>query len=83
MRATIDRSGRLVIPKVLRDAIGLPDGGEVEIDVADGAIRLEPPTVAKRIEHRDGRAVIVADEPVPVLTDDAMFAAIDAVRDRR
>lgn len=40
MRATIDKAGRLVIPKPLRDQLGLGPG-EVEV-VADGtALRVE------------------------------------------
>ncbi|MGI8652333.1 MAG: AbrB/MazE/SpoVT family DNA-binding domain-containing protein, partial [Geodermatophilaceae bacterium] len=31
MRTTIDRLGRLVIPKSIRDELGLAGGGEVDI----------------------------------------------------
>ncbi len=42
MRTTIDKAGRVVIPKSLRDEIGLAPG-PVEI-IRDGAcIRIEPP----------------------------------------
>lgn len=41
MKATIDAAGRLVIPKVLRDRLGLHQG-EVEVE-ADGAdLRVRP-----------------------------------------
>ena len=56
MRATIDKAGRLVIPKPLRDQVGLT-AGEVEL-VADGAaVRIEPVTGSEVVE-RDGRLVI-------------------------
>jgi AbrB family looped-hinge helix DNA binding protein len=56
MRATIDKAGRLVIPKPLRDAVGLVPG-EVEL-VHDGAgIRIEPVAGSGTIEVR-GRRVI-------------------------
>jgi AbrB family looped-hinge helix DNA binding protein len=42
MKATIDRAGRLVIPRSLRDRIGLAGGGEVEIELDGAAIRIEP-----------------------------------------
>jgi AbrB family looped-hinge helix DNA binding protein len=43
MRVTIDRAGRLVIPKELRDRVGIAPG-EVEV-VPDGAgLRVEPVT---------------------------------------
>ncbi|MPZ49699.1 MAG: AbrB/MazE/SpoVT family DNA-binding domain-containing protein [Dehalococcoidia bacterium] len=42
MRTTIDKAGRLVIPRALRNRIGLAGGGEVEIEVDGAAIRIEP-----------------------------------------
>jgi len=56
MRSTIDKAGRVVIPKALRDEVGLSEG-EVEI-VADGtAIRIEPVAVEEQ-DRRSGRPVI-------------------------
>ncbi len=42
MKTTIDRAGRLVIPRALRDRIGLAGGGDVEIVLDGAAIRIEP-----------------------------------------
>lgn len=58
MRATIDKAGRLVIPKALRDRLGLGPG-EVEI-VADGAgLRVEA-LPREGMVTRSGRLVIPA-----------------------
>ena len=73
MKATIDKAGRLVIPKPLRDHLGLRPG-EVEV-TADGAgLRVEP-LVEDSLEERDGRLVIpssgaeIDDELVRSLRD--------------
>lgn len=56
MKATIDKAGRLVIPKQLRDHLGLRPG-TVEV-VADGAaLRVEPIADAE-LGERKGRLVI-------------------------
>lgn len=80
MRATIDAAGRVVIPKSLREAIGLGDGGEIEIQLVDGALLVAPPTVRKRIEDRDGRATIVPDEDLPPLPDRVVRDVLDSIR---
>ncbi|MEO6571409.1 MAG: AbrB/MazE/SpoVT family DNA-binding domain-containing protein [Ilumatobacteraceae bacterium] len=80
MRTTIDPSGRVVIPKALREAIGLGDGGEIEIRLVDGALLVAPPTVPKRVDIRDGRAIIVAEDDLPPLPDQVVRDVLDAVR---
>jgi AbrB family looped-hinge helix DNA binding protein len=60
MRSTIDRAGRLVIPKVLRDSIGLVPG-EVEITV-DGAGLHIAPLAEDGLEDEDGLLVIPATD---------------------
>jgi AbrB family looped-hinge helix DNA binding protein len=73
MRATIDKAGRLVIPKQLRDHVGLRPG-EVEV-TADGAgLRVEP-LAGESLDERGGRLVIppggaqVDDDLVRTLRD--------------
>ena len=71
MRATIDKAGRLVIPKALRDHLGLRPG-EVEV-TADGAgLRVEP-LADGPLEERDGRLVIPAGG---ANVDDALVRAL-------
>ena len=42
MRTTIDKAGRLVIPRAFRDRIGLANGGEVEVELDGAGVRIEP-----------------------------------------
>jgi AbrB family looped-hinge helix DNA binding protein len=67
MRATIDQAGRLVIPKALRQELGLTPG-EVDI-MRDGAgLRIEPIAGEGTVEV-GGRLVIEGDVQ---LTDEAV-----------
>lgn len=58
MRTTIDRAGRLVVPKALRDRLGL-QAGEVELTADGSALRVEAVAVDGLEEH-GGRLVIPA-----------------------
>jgi AbrB family looped-hinge helix DNA binding protein len=47
----MDASGRIVIPRDLREALGLPDGGELRLSVQDGELRATTRlTVLRRIQ---------------------------------
>ena len=59
MRVTIDKAGRLVIPKQLRDEVGLRPG-EVEVSVHGTGLRVEPLAGDDVLVERDGRLVIPA-----------------------
>ncbi len=76
----MDAAGRVVIPKSLREAIGLGEGGEIEIQLVDGVLVVAPPTVRKRLEDRDGRTTIVPDEPLPPLSDRVVREVLDTIR---
>jgi AbrB family looped-hinge helix DNA binding protein len=58
MQATIDKAGRLVIPKPLRDRVGLRPG-VVEVTIDGAALRVEP-IADKSLVERDGMLVIPA-----------------------
>ena len=73
MRSTIDKAGRLVIPKTLRDSLGLVPG-EVEITPDGAGLHIEP-LADDRLEDEDGLLVIpaadvtVSDDLVRTLRD--------------
>lgn len=74
MKTTIDKAGRLVIPKALRDRLGLQPG-EVEVTADGAALRIEPVSETTLVE-RDGRLVIPSYGPE--LTDDVVRELRDA-----
>lgn len=80
MRITIDPAGRLVIPKRIRDRLGLLGNEELEITERDGRIEIQPaPTDVELV--RDG-AVLVArpDGVLPPLTDEIVRETLERVR---
>lgn len=77
MRTTIDKAGRLVIPRPLRERIGLARGGEVELELDGAAVRIEP-VAGTEVRDEDGLLVIpAAGTP---LTGAAVRELIDADR---
>jgi len=67
----VDASGRLVIPRDLRDALGIPDGGELRLSVRDGELRATTRLAALRRIRAELRALPAAEAP---LASDALIA---------
>jgi AbrB family looped-hinge helix DNA binding protein len=67
MRTTIDKAGRLVVPKVLREQVGMVEG-EVEVTVDGAALRVEPVATAELVEQ-DG-ILMLPRRGVPVTVED-------------
>jgi AbrB family looped-hinge helix DNA binding protein len=53
MKATIDKAGRLVIPRPLRERIGLAAGGTVEIELEGAGLRIRPVSGSQFREQED------------------------------
>ena len=59
MRTTIDKAGRLVIPRPIRDRVGLADGGDVEVELDGAGIHIEP-VAGAALREENGLLVIPA-----------------------
>jgi AbrB family looped-hinge helix DNA binding protein len=80
MRTTVDKTGRLVIPRRLREQIGLAAGGPVEVELDGAAIRIQPIVGAELLDE-DGLLLLPATGST---LDGALVAdLIDADRHRR
>jgi AbrB family looped-hinge helix DNA binding protein len=55
----IDKAGRIVIPKKMRDAMGLASGSRLRVECAGDRLVIEPPVEEARLEMRDGLLVLV------------------------
>ena len=61
MITTIDNAGRTVIPKFLRDQTGLVPGTEINIQIRNGHLEIEP-AAAITVEKR-GRFLVAVAPP--------------------
>jgi AbrB family looped-hinge helix DNA binding protein len=80
MKVAIDGVGRIVIPKPLRDELGISGPTDLELVAADGRLELTVPDVSAHVEERDGLPVIVTDEPMAPMSIGETRAAIERVR---
>lgn len=81
MSTAIDSAGRLVIPKPLRDAMGLTTGRRVDITYTDGRLEIELAPALTHVEVApDGLPLIVADEELPPLTTEIVRQTIESTR---
>ncbi|HXN39043.1 MAG TPA: AbrB/MazE/SpoVT family DNA-binding domain-containing protein [Solirubrobacteraceae bacterium] len=80
MRVAIDGVGRLVIPKTLRDELGLRGPTDLELTAVDGRLELTVTDVPARVEYRDGFPVIATDEPMAPMSVAEVAEAVERVR---
>ena len=76
----IDGSGRLVIPKSLRDQLGVVPGQPIRASVRDGILELAPEPLDIDLVEHDGILVITPKGPVAPLTRDAVRTVLEGTR---
>ena len=80
MRTAIDSAGRVVIPKALRDALGLTAGQSLEIAEREGRLEIVPEATPMRLgDEGDGVAAVAADD-MPVLTAEMVRDTLERTR---
>ena len=80
MRVAIDGVGRLVIPKTLRDELGVDGPTDLELTASDGRLELTVADVPAHVEERDGFPLIVTDQPMKPMSTNETRTAIERVR---
>ena len=82
MKTTIDRGGRVVIPKRMRELAGLEPGVEVVVEFQDGKIQIEPATKPVKMVRKGSSFVLRAARVTPPLTVEQVNEIVDRVRNR-
>ena len=77
MEVTIDSAGRIVIPKPLRDALGLTPGSKVDVSRYGAGVQIVPAGGTARLVYEDGLLVGTGDT---VIDDAIVFGLIDSGR---
>jgi AbrB family looped-hinge helix DNA binding protein len=80
MKTGIDAAGRVVVPKSLRDELGLRPGLALDIRAADGALVIEPLPTPVKLVRRSKRVVAVPQVRLPALTQDDVRAVLEGSR---
>ncbi len=82
-QVTIDRAGRLVLPKKIREEAGIEPGMPLEIRVDEGRIEIEPAYLKVQVVKQGPLHVAVPLEPVEPLTNEVVRETQRALRERR
>ena len=80
MKTAIDAAGRVIVPKALREQLGLSPGRQLEIVARDGALVIEPVATEVALVRRGKRLVAKPKTELPKLTQEAIRAALEGSR---
>ena len=80
-RLVIDRAGRVVIPKPLREELHLEPGDSLEIESTGEQITLRPVRGTGPLTKEHGVWVFHSDEPLPASVTDDLLQQIRKERD--
>lgn len=80
MKVALDSAGRIVVPKSLRQALGLKPGQALEITAGDGRLEIEIAATPVRLKKVGKGVVAVPDAELPALTADQVRETLERIR---
>ncbi|MGH7906028.1 MAG: AbrB/MazE/SpoVT family DNA-binding domain-containing protein [Candidatus Binataceae bacterium] len=82
-RLTLDKLGRIVIPKAVRDRLQLSPGDEIELETVDEKITLRPLRGVAPLRKKRGVRVYRSGQPLPDSTVQRTIEQVRRERDER
>lgn len=83
MRSTIDRAGRVVIPKAMRESAGIEPGSELDIEFRDGRLEIEAVRRPVKLVRKSGVLVAIPRAGSPKVTTEQVSRIVRDLRERR
>ena len=80
MKTTIDRLGRIVVPKSIRQKLRLQGGEVLEVEERDGLIELRPAVTAVTIVETPEGPVAQPTDDLAAMTDELVREVLEQVR---
>ena len=80
MKTTMDVTGRIVVPKALRLALGLKPGQRLEIRAVDGRLEIETAPTPIQLKKQGKGVVAVPGVKLPTLTAVQVRDTMEQVR---
>jgi AbrB family looped-hinge helix DNA binding protein len=80
MQTSIDAAGRIVVPKSLRQQLGLVPGQVLEIRASDGRLEVEVAPTPMTLKKRGKGVVAVPATDLPPLTADLVRETLERLR---
>jgi AbrB family looped-hinge helix DNA binding protein len=83
MKTTVDKAGRVVIPKKIREQARLVPGMQLDVRHHDGVIEIEPSPVEVKLVRKGRFFVLVPQGVVPPITDEDVEGIRQETEDER
>ncbi len=80
-QVTIDKAGRIVVPKPVREELGLTPGDVLEIDVEGPTLKLRPLRASSPL-HKEYGIWVYRTDPAPAIDAEAVLASMRDERSR-